>query len=115
MFPEPVAEVRPYYQAADVMVLPSFFDPFSNACLEALACGCPVITTEGNGIAEIIRHGKTGFVMDLERHELHVAADWSADVRISPREVADSVAHLRLENEMAQYSKLFEELLETSR
>ena len=114
-FQEPVVEVRPYYQAADVMVLPSFFDPFSNACLEALACGCPVITTEGNGIAEVIQQGRTGFVIDLERQELHKAADWLANIRVSPREVADSVAHLHLENEMAQYSKLFEELLETSR
>ncbi len=114
-FQEPVAEVRPYYQAADVMVLPSFFDPFSNACLEALACGCPVITTEGNGIAEVIEHGRTGFVMDLERHKLQAAADWLAKVRVSPREVADSVAHLHLENEMAQYSKMFEELLKTTR
>ena len=114
-FPKPVVEVRPYYQAADVMVLPSYFDPFSNACLEALACGCPVITTEGNGISEVIRHGRTGFVMDIKRHELHAAVDWSAKVRVSPREVADSVAHLHLENEIAQYSRLFEELLETTR
>ena len=53
--------------------------------------------------------------MDIKRHELHAAVDWSAKVRVSPREVADSVAHLHLENEIAQYSRLFEELLETTR
>ena len=113
-FLEYVSEVHTFYQAADVMVLPSYFDPFSNACLEALACGCPVITTEGNGIAEVIRQGNTGYVMDLERRELQAAAEWFEQAQISPQVVAESVSHLRLENEIAQYNKLFEELMAES-
>ncbi len=58
-------EVVKLYQAADVFVLPTIYDPFSNACLEALACGLPVITTSANGAAEIIKDGKNGFVLDL--------------------------------------------------
>lgn len=41
-------------QAADVMILPTRYDPFANACLEALACGVPVLTTSANGAAEIL-------------------------------------------------------------
>src|SRR5881394_2149486 len=40
-----VADLRPIYAAADIFILPSIYDPFSNACLEALASGLPVITT----------------------------------------------------------------------
>ena len=36
------------------MTLPTWYDPFSNACLEALAAGLPVITTNANGFAEIM-------------------------------------------------------------
>ena len=41
-------------QAADVLVLPTKYDPFANVCLEALACGVPVITTSWNGASEIL-------------------------------------------------------------
>jgi UDP-glucose:(heptosyl)LPS alpha-1,3-glucosyltransferase len=36
------------------MTLPTWYDPFSNACLEALAAGLPVITTNANGFSEIL-------------------------------------------------------------
>jgi len=41
-------------QGGDVMVLPTRYDPFANACLEAMACGLPVITTSANGAAEVL-------------------------------------------------------------
>jgi UDP-glucose:(heptosyl)LPS alpha-1,3-glucosyltransferase len=49
--------------AADVFVLPTIYEPFSNACLEALAAGLPVITTEANGFAEIMAAGTDGEVL----------------------------------------------------
>ena len=53
------------YAAADVFILPSIYDPFSNACLEALACGLPVITTRANGFSEIIEDRVHGSIVDL--------------------------------------------------
>jgi UDP-glucose:(heptosyl)LPS alpha-1,3-glucosyltransferase len=52
------------YAAADIFILPTIYDPFSNACLEALACGLPVITTRSNGFSEIIENGVHGSVVD---------------------------------------------------
>ncbi|MDP2311208.1 MAG: glycosyltransferase family 4 protein [Pseudomonadota bacterium] len=43
-------------QAADVMILPTRYDPFANACLEALASGIPTLTTPSNGAAEVLPH-----------------------------------------------------------
>ena len=54
---------RPYYAAADVFVLPTWFDPFSNATLEALACGVPVVTTSSNGVAELMTPGREGRII----------------------------------------------------
>ncbi len=54
---------RPYYAAADVFVLPTKFDPFSNATAEALACGLPVITTAANGVAELMTDAREGLVL----------------------------------------------------
>lgn len=60
-------EVDKYYGASDLMVLPTMYDPFSNVCLEAMACALPVITTAQNGAAELIRPGKNGFIQKHAR------------------------------------------------
>ncbi|HWU37460.1 MAG TPA: glycosyltransferase family 4 protein [Candidatus Acidoferrum sp.] len=62
-FAGPVAEPEAWMTAADLFVLPTIYDPFSNACLEAMACGLPVITTAGNGVAEVLEKWCTGSVI----------------------------------------------------
>jgi len=52
-----------YYAAADAFILPTLYDPFSNACLEALGAGLPVITSRYNGVAEILEPGVDGDVI----------------------------------------------------
>jgi len=59
-----VADLTPVYAAADIFILPTIYDPFSNACLEALAGGLPVITTRSNGFSEIIDEGVHGSIVD---------------------------------------------------
>jgi UDP-glucose:(heptosyl)LPS alpha-1,3-glucosyltransferase len=58
------SDVRPYYGAADVFVLPTLYDPQPNAALEALACGLPVVTSSKCGAAELIAEGVSGYVRD---------------------------------------------------
>jgi UDP-glucose:(heptosyl)LPS alpha-1,3-glucosyltransferase len=60
-----VTDLRPIYAAADIFILPSIYDPFSNACLEALASGLPVITARDNGFGEIIENRVHGSIIDL--------------------------------------------------
>ena len=59
-----VEDMLRVYAAADIFILPTIYDPFSNACLEALACGLPVITTRSNGFSEIIENGVHGSIVD---------------------------------------------------
>jgi UDP-glucose:(heptosyl)LPS alpha-1,3-glucosyltransferase len=59
-----IADLRPIYAAADIFILPTIYDPFSNACLEALACGLPVITTRTNGFSEIMEDRIHGSIVD---------------------------------------------------
>ncbi|SRR5581483_1587552 len=58
-------DMRPAYAAADIFILPTIYDPFSNASLEALACGLPVITTRANGFSEIMEDRIHGSIVDL--------------------------------------------------
>ncbi len=59
----PVTDPGPYYQGADVFVLPSLYEPFSNACLEAMSRGLPVVTSEMNGASEALLSGENGVVV----------------------------------------------------
>jgi UDP-glucose:(heptosyl)LPS alpha-1,3-glucosyltransferase len=59
-----VADLAHVYAAADIFILPTIYDPFSNACLEALACGLPVITTRSNGFSEIMEDDVHGSIVE---------------------------------------------------
>jgi UDP-glucose:(heptosyl)LPS alpha-1,3-glucosyltransferase len=47
-------DVERWYAAADVVVLPTLYEPFGNVHLEALASGTPIVTTTSAGGAEVV-------------------------------------------------------------
>jgi len=49
----PLEETVRFYQAADVFVYPSFNETFGLPILEAMACGCPVVTSDTSSMPEI--------------------------------------------------------------
>ena len=55
---------RELYTASDLLLFPSYFDPFANVTVEALGYGLPVITTRTNGGHEVLHHGLDGWVVD---------------------------------------------------
>jgi len=59
-----VRDMAPLYQASDLFVLPTRYDPFANTCLEAAACGIPVITTRFNGSSEIVSKAARWLVVE---------------------------------------------------
>lgn len=60
------ADPRPYYQAMDLLLVASENEGLSNAALEAMACGVPVLASEACGNAEIIVPEQDGFLGALE-------------------------------------------------
>ncbi len=53
------------YQRASVLVMPSLADAFPLACLEALACGTPIIVSDNVGTKQLVEDGVTGFVVPI--------------------------------------------------
>jgi glycosyltransferase involved in cell wall biosynthesis len=116
--PEAVREI----QRAAVVVLPSLFDEFSRALVEALSLGRPVITTRAVGAWPLVAEHVCGLVIPpndpaaLARaidEMLHPAAHYAGNARhlarrlvheISPEAIARQVAH-HLEETAPQHSR----------
>ena len=52
-----------YYRAADVFILPTYYEPFGLVILEAMASGLPVICSRDAGASELIRDGEDGLLI----------------------------------------------------
>lgn len=108
------SDVRPFLVAADAFVLPTLYDPFPNAALEAMACGLPLVTSTTCGAAEIVSEGGNGFVRDaLDVHGLAGCLDrLDPDTARRMGEAArESVAPLTPEAMGREYLALYERLL----
>jgi glycosyltransferase involved in cell wall biosynthesis len=57
------SDIPELLQACDIAVLPSFKEGFSNAVIEALAAGLPVVATDVGGNAEAVEHGRSGWIV----------------------------------------------------
>lgn len=109
-----VSDVRPFLAAADAFVLPTLYDPFPNAVLEAMAAGLPVVTSTKCGAAEVVREGESGFVRDA----LDVGGLAQCLDRLDPvtargmgEAARDAVAALTPEAMGREYLGLYERLL----
>jgi UDP-glucose:(heptosyl)LPS alpha-1,3-glucosyltransferase len=58
-----VDDVASLYAACDAFLLPSLYEAFGNAALEAMACGLPVAVPRQSGVAELLRDGREGCLL----------------------------------------------------
>lgn len=75
--------MRPFYQQAEVFVMPSLFEPFGMTSQEAMACGTPVVASKFGGIRNTIINGYNGFLVDAA----------------NPQEFADAILSLLRDEE----------------
>jgi glycosyltransferase involved in cell wall biosynthesis len=72
-----------YYRAMDLLAAPSEIEGLSNAVLEAMACGVPVLAHSACGNAEVIEDGLTGYLSDI-----HDAATLAACIEARLKDAA---------------------------
>ncbi len=52
-----------YYSAAEVLVMPSYYESFGMVALESMACGTPVVASHTGGLAYLVQDGVNGFTV----------------------------------------------------
>lgn len=114
LFLGPTAKAKELYAASDLFVLPTLYDPFSNASLEAMATGIPVLTTRGNGVAELIKEGGNGFVIEDPLDAQGIAAAVlsffrSSEKRFIGERAREACANLDMETVVKRMIGIYEE------
>ena len=60
-------ELLSHYQKSHCFVNPSLYEGMPNSILEAMACGLPVVATRVPGNDELVVHGETGLLFELNK------------------------------------------------
>ena len=114
---EPIDEIEKLYAAADFFILPSIYEPFGNANLEALASGLPIITSRNTGASEIITPKKEGIILEdpSDTKSIAEAIDYLMDPKNrepmvkAARSLAEKFTQQRNASEML---KIYQEFIE---
>jgi glycosyltransferase involved in cell wall biosynthesis len=68
--PQPHAEIPRHLREASVCLFPSYAEAFPVSWLEAMAAGCPVVTSDTPWAREMFAHGREGFMIDPSQHDI---------------------------------------------
>jgi len=101
-------QIEQYYAAADAFVFPSVNDPFGLVVLEAMASGLPVFSSDRAGAAELMTHGRDGFVTPL--HQWVEATAGTLKDRTLLREVGQAAEQTARKHDWSSVVRAVEQL-----
>ena len=107
-------ELSAYYETADVLVAPSRWEGFGLTAVEAMRAGLPVIATRVGGLAEVVKHGVTGLLVEPNSSAALVEAIRGATAE-SLRSMGEAgrrrfVEHFTFDRVHAQLTALYQRL-----
>lgn len=114
------AEMAQLYQAADLQLVPSYYENLSNALMEACASGLPCVAFAAGGNADLVHHQKHGFL--AEPYEAASLADgligYIRDAALRQRHGAAARRHILQFSELTQIAErhraLYEKVIQSS-
>ncbi|RHR53626.1 glycosyltransferase [Parabacteroides sp. AF17-28] len=110
-------QIAELYSAADVTVVPSFYETFGQTIIEAMACGCPAVSFNNSGQTDIIDHKINGYLAEYKNaNDLANGIQWILN-NPNPQTLSDAcvkkVQESYTEEVVAkQYIALYEKLLQ---
>ncbi|WNC72836.1 N-acetyl-alpha-D-glucosaminyl L-malate synthase BshA [Thalassotalea psychrophila] len=78
---------------ADCVFQPSYHESFSMVALEAMACGVPTVTSNADGIPEVVEQGKSGFMSEPN------------DILAMAKDIIDVLSDTQLQQRMGAYGR----------
>lgn len=110
-------QVRMHLQQADAFVLSSLSEGISNAVLEAMSCGLPVVTTDCGGMREAVTDGVEGYVVPVrDPGAMAVALSRLYEDEASRRQLGRQARNrierqFRLEDQVTGFIRLFRDAI----
>lgn len=110
-----VKDIPVFLSGLDIYVQPSRSEGFSNAILEAMAAGLPVVVTSVGGNPEIVEHGVNGYLvchddyLDLSNKIIHLTRNESLRIKISHASMNNVKLNYRLVLMLEKYQRLYNE------
>ncbi len=111
-------DVVDYYKMSDCFTLLSEQESFGLAMLEAMNCGSVPVGSSAGGISEVIKHGETGYIVDIGDHEsaaehlIRLLTDREVYHSMQERMLDDIGTRFRSDNIIDQYEDLYFSLKE---
>jgi glycogen(starch) synthase len=102
--PVPEAELPALFDAYDIYIFPSLYEPFSLTLIHALALGIPTVASRAGGNPEIVRDGQTGLLFDKgDPASLAAAGTLRARLAQAGRQAAGGFTFERMVGQMAAF------------
>jgi glycogen(starch) synthase len=97
----PDGDVVQLLKSCDVLVIPSVYEPFGVVALEGMAAGAPIVASDVDGLAEVVKHEQNG-ILTFARDPLSIA--WGIDRILSDEENAKRLVENGRKTVYAKYS-----------
>ncbi len=106
-----------FLSGCDVLIVPSLFEePFGRVVIEAYHEGVPVIASKRGGMPEIVEHGVTGWIFDLDiendlSRTIRRVVAMQQDLPTISNNCLQASARFTTERMVSKYQKLYHNLL----
>lgn len=99
----------PFFQLADMCIIPSIYDPFANVTVEALSFGCFVLTSRKNGGHEILTAESGAIIDDISDDRAFkelIVSNWRKKTVDSAIKIRNSIEYLKIDNQLEKLTSL---------
>ena len=113
-----VSNIESYIANADCILQPSYTESFSMVLLEAMACEVPTVSSNIDGIPEVVEAGVTGFTADpddvelLASHMVRVLSDHGLHKQMGREARARAAKLFNPESKIRQYVECYESAID---
>lgn len=103
------------YSAADVTVVPSYFESFGQVALESILCGTPVACFRTSGLLDIVTNEENGFLAEpYDSHSLYLSITEAAKIRLTTEYIKNFSEKFSYPKIGEQYFNLYNKIVRSS-